>query len=268
VPGSRDGTSFPLGALKLLSCPFLFFFFYSPCPFFFLSSFSIFSSRVFHYFRSSELSSRLYSEKGHAYQSSIWHVVSCRLTLLSARVKWCSGKSCKTSVALGFAMYAFPLHITLCVVVEFMWHLYTSGTASSTQFCLCHSFRADDMERVRFVNQHGVAYRCCAQVLSLLTSSASLFSWRFWSCFFSGSMEPGFHRGDLLFLTNPEHERYHTGDITVYRVPKADIPIVHRVLETHDYEEGEDRYVSSVACLAPSPSLSSFVLLVNSYVFL
>jgi signal peptidase len=50
----------------------------------------------------------------------------------------------------------------------------------------------------------------------------------------SGSMEPAFYRGDLLFLTNPPHERYKTGDITVYKVPGAEIPIVHRVLETHD----------------------------------
>ena len=47
-------------------------------------------------------------------------------------------------------------------------------------------------------------------------------------------MEPAFYRGDLLFLTNPASERYHTGDITVYKIPGADIPIVHRVLETHD----------------------------------
>jgi len=50
----------------------------------------------------------------------------------------------------------------------------------------------------------------------------------------SGSMEPAFYRGDLLFLTNPGSERYQTGDITVYNVPGAAIPIVHRVLETHD----------------------------------
>ncbi|KIJ16470.1 hypothetical protein PAXINDRAFT_75667 [Paxillus involutus ATCC 200175] len=50
----------------------------------------------------------------------------------------------------------------------------------------------------------------------------------------SGSMEPAFYRGDLLFLTNPANERYHTGDITVYKIPGAEIPIVHRVLETHD----------------------------------
>ncbi|KAF8964790.1 hypothetical protein BDZ97DRAFT_1904293 [Flammula alnicola] len=50
----------------------------------------------------------------------------------------------------------------------------------------------------------------------------------------SGSMEPAFYRGDLLFLTNPANELYKTGDITVYKIPGADIPIVHRVLETHD----------------------------------
>ncbi|KAI0922857.1 Signal peptidase complex catalytic subunit [Taiwanofungus camphoratus] len=50
----------------------------------------------------------------------------------------------------------------------------------------------------------------------------------------SGSMEPAFYRGDLLFLTNPPNQRYNTGDITVYKIPGADIPIVHRVLETHD----------------------------------
>ncbi|THH18879.1 hypothetical protein EW146_g2174 [Bondarzewia mesenterica] len=50
----------------------------------------------------------------------------------------------------------------------------------------------------------------------------------------SGSMEPAFYRGDLLFLTNPPLTRYKTGDITVYKIPGLDIPIVHRVLETHE----------------------------------
>lgn len=52
-------------------------------------------------------------------------------------------------------------------------------------------------------------------------------------------MEPAFYRGDLLFLTNPVGERYHTGDITVYKIPGAEIPIVHRVLETHDATDGQ-----------------------------
>lgn len=47
-------------------------------------------------------------------------------------------------------------------------------------------------------------------------------------------MEPAFYRGDILFLTNPATERFAVGDITVYKIPGADIPIVHRVIEAHD----------------------------------
>ncbi|EIW71279.1 hypothetical protein TREMEDRAFT_27690 [Tremella mesenterica DSM 1558] len=49
----------------------------------------------------------------------------------------------------------------------------------------------------------------------------------------SGSMEPAFYRGDILFLTNPHHDPYEVGDITVYKVPGGDVPIVHRVIESH-----------------------------------
>lgn len=41
-------------------------------------------------------------------------------------------------------------------------------------------------------------------------------------------------RGDLLFLTMPRKAPLKLGDITVYKVPGAPIPIVHRVIETHD----------------------------------
>lgn len=47
-------------------------------------------------------------------------------------------------------------------------------------------------------------------------------------------MEPAFYRGDILFLTNPAEVKYEVGDITVYKLPGADIPIVHRVIETHN----------------------------------
>lgn len=62
-------------------------------------------------------------------------------------------------------------------------------------------------------------------------------------------MEPAFYRGDLLFLTNPSSEQYRTGDITVYKIPGADIPIVHRVLETHDVPPRIDirQYTKSTA---------------------
>lgn len=65
-------------------------------------------------------------------------------------------------------------------------------------------------------------------------------------------MEPAFYRGDLLFLTNPASERYQTGDITVYKIPGADIPIVHRVLETHDVVSKDKGSVSRSLCCTSS----------------
>lgn len=68
----------------------------------------------------------------------------------------------------------------------------------------------------------------------------------------SGSMEPAFYRGDILFLTNPANTPYEIGDITVYKVyvclaqlirsrlkandspgDPSGTPIVHRVIESH-----------------------------------
>lgn len=48
----------------------------------------------------------------------------------------------------------------------------------------------------------------------------------------SGSMEPAFQRGDILFLWNRDH-RVKVGDIVVYNVKERPIPIVHRVLRSH-----------------------------------
>ena len=48
----------------------------------------------------------------------------------------------------------------------------------------------------------------------------------------SGSMEPSFHRGDILFLEmmNPP---FSTGDIPVFSIEGKDIPIVHRSISVH-----------------------------------
>ncbi|XP_015792980.1 signal peptidase complex catalytic subunit SEC11A [Tetranychus urticae] len=54
----------------------------------------------------------------------------------------------------------------------------------------------------------------------------------------SGSMEPAFHRGDLLFLTNYREDPIKVGDIVVFRVEGREIPIVHRVLKLHEKEDG------------------------------
>lgn len=76
-------------------------------------------------------------------------------------------------------------------------------------------------------------------------------------------MEPAFYRGDLLFLTNPPNARYHTGDITVYKVPNAEIPIVHRVMETHDIfvsnstrKSKKDPFVPLLMSLPPALTMS------------
>jgi signal peptidase I len=45
-------------------------------------------------------------------------------------------------------------------------------------------------------------------------------------------MEPIFHRGDLLVLSNRK-EKVDVGDVVVYNVKGRDIPIVHRVIKQH-----------------------------------
>eukprot|EP01027_Heterolobosea_sp_BB2_P000356 GEZU01000511.1.p1 GENE.GEZU01000511.1~~GEZU01000511.1.p1 ORF type:complete len:204 (+),score=27.18 GEZU01000511.1:56-613(+) len=54
----------------------------------------------------------------------------------------------------------------------------------------------------------------------------------------SGSMEPGFYRGDLLFLTMNPNEPYRVGDIVVFKIEGRDIPIVHRILRLHEKPDG------------------------------
>jgi len=54
----------------------------------------------------------------------------------------------------------------------------------------------------------------------------------------SGSMEPAFFRGDILFLWMGQ-EPFRVGEIIVFKVKGRDIPIVHRVLEIHEKQSGE-----------------------------
>ena len=53
----------------------------------------------------------------------------------------------------------------------------------------------------------------------------------------SGSMEPGYYRGDLLVLTSPSRPLA-VGDICVYKLTGRDIPIVHRVHRVHENTAG------------------------------
>eukprot|EP00490_Sorites_sp_Unknown_P025493 CAMPEP_0114659548 /NCGR_PEP_ID=MMETSP0191-20121206/18046_1 /TAXON_ID=126664 /ORGANISM="Sorites sp." /LENGTH=164 /DNA_ID=CAMNT_0001885057 /DNA_START=90 /DNA_END=581 /DNA_ORIENTATION=+ len=53
----------------------------------------------------------------------------------------------------------------------------------------------------------------------------------------SGSMEPTMWRGDILALWMPDD--FDVGDIVVFSIKERDIPIIHRVIQTHKDENGE-----------------------------
>ncbi|KAL0680143.1 hypothetical protein Bca4012_008124 [Brassica carinata] len=51
----------------------------------------------------------------------------------------------------------------------------------------------------------------------------------------SESMEPGFQRGDILFL-HMSKDPIRAGEIVVFNIDGRDIPIVHRVIMVHERE--------------------------------
>ena len=53
----------------------------------------------------------------------------------------------------------------------------------------------------------------------------------------SGSMEPAFQRGDILFLNN-QNDPIRVGEIVVFKVREREIPIVHRIMKVHEDAEG------------------------------
>lgn len=61
----------------------------------------------------------------------------------------------------------------------------------------------------------------------------------------SGSMEPGYYRGDVLLLHRRPEYPVAVGDIIVYSLPGQDIPIVHRVYRMHQRsEDGKKLYLT------------------------
>lgn len=84
--------------------------------------------------------------------------------------------------------------------------------------------------------------------LGMIVSSA-LIIWKGLICYtgsespvvvvLSGSMEPGFQRGDILFLrmgTAPVR----AGEIVVFHIDGRDIPIVHRVIKVHQDSDTDE----------------------------
>lgn len=60
----------------------------------------------------------------------------------------------------------------------------------------------------------------------------------------SGSMEPAFFRGDLLFLTNYQEDPIRAGEIVVFKIEGRDIPIVHRAIKVHEKEDGTVKFLT------------------------
>lgn len=66
----------------------------------------------------------------------------------------------------------------------------------------------------------------------------------------SGSMEPAFYRGDILFL-NMGKKPFRAGEIVVFNINGRDIPIVHRIIKVHEKEpgaSGEDVLILTKVC--------------------
>ncbi|KAJ1644128.1 Signal peptidase complex catalytic subunit [Coemansia erecta] len=58
----------------------------------------------------------------------------------------------------------------------------------------------------------------------------------------SGSMEPAYYRGDILFLHNG-YSPVDIGEVVVYKLKDKPIPIVHRVLKVHTEAETGKQYL-------------------------
>ncbi|RLM97904.1 signal peptidase complex catalytic subunit SEC11A-like [Panicum miliaceum] len=62
----------------------------------------------------------------------------------------------------------------------------------------------------------------------------------------SGSMEPGFKRGDILFL-HMSKDSIRTGEIVVFNIDGREIPIVHRVIKVTIILGMTDFYMHTVS---------------------
>eukprot|EP00249_Psilotum_nudum_P006664 c19965_g1_i2 orf=203-769(+) len=109
------------------------------------------------------------------------------------------------------------------------------GFASSVS-----SYMKESVDSIRSVNVRHLVMQIVS--LGMIVTSA-LIIWKGLMCFtgsespvvvvLSGSMEPGFRRGDILFL-NMGKKPIQAGEIVVFHVDGRDIPIVHRVIKVHE----------------------------------
>uniref|UniRef100_A0A0D6R9K7 Signal peptidase complex catalytic subunit SEC11 n=1 Tax=Araucaria cunninghamii TaxID=56994 RepID=A0A0D6R9K7_ARACU len=96
------------------------------------------------------------------------------------------------------------------------------------------------VESIRSINVRHAAMQAIS--LGMIVTSA-LIIWKTLMCItgsespvvvvLTGSMEPGFKRGDILFL-HMSKAPIRAGEIVVFHVEGRDIPIVHRVIKVHE----------------------------------
>ncbi|CAJ0927930.1 unnamed protein product, partial [Mesorhabditis belari] len=60
----------------------------------------------------------------------------------------------------------------------------------------------------------------------------------------TGSMEPAFYRGDLLFLTNDQLDPVRAGDMPVCRISTLNVPFVHRVIKVHEKSSHDTKFLT------------------------
>ncbi|KAG0570109.1 hypothetical protein M758_6G133800 [Ceratodon purpureus] len=104
----------------------------------------------------------------------------------------------------------------------------------------------DAVAAIKATNFRHIALQAIS--LGMIVTSA-LIIWKGLMCFtgsespvvvvLSGSMEPGFRRGDILFL-HMGKAPIRAGEIVVFHVEGRDIPIVHRVIKVHENVEKGD----------------------------
>merc|ERR1711907_153624 len=58
----------------------------------------------------------------------------------------------------------------------------------------------------------------------------------------SGSMEPAFYRGDILFLHRGDAP-FRAGEVCVFKITGRDIPIVHRIMKVHEQPDGKTQHL-------------------------
>ncbi|PIA17344.1 signal peptidase I [Coemansia reversa NRRL 1564] len=108
------------------------------------------------------------------------------------------------------------------------------------------------MDFMRQANKYGVRSLLLQGLTFLSVLTSAFMIWKGLSLFtnsespvvvvLSGSMEPAYHRGDILFLHNG-YSPIEVGEVVVYKLNDKPIPIVHRVMKVHTENETGKQYL-------------------------